>query len=111
MFTFPKTERLCHRELIRDTLNRGKRLRLGALHASWKIQTSQESIQICKPLQILISIPKRYTKKAVHRNLKKRHLKEAYRKNKQFLLDFLTEENLSLSLTLMYNSKEAINAV
>lgn len=108
MFSFPKTERLCRRDLIRDTLNNGKRLRVGSLHASWKLQKQTEDADTSHPLQILISVPKRFTKKAVHRNLKKRHLKEAYRKHKHYLSDFLLNENLRVTLSMMYNSKEPL---
>ncbi|SFP47225.1 ribonuclease P protein component [Pseudarcicella hirudinis] len=37
--------------------------------------------------QILISVSKRYFKKAVDRNLIKRRFREAYRKNKEILLE------------------------
>ena len=41
--------------------------------------------------KIMVSVPKRYFKRAVKRNRVKRQLREAYRRNKHLLLDMLAQ--------------------
>ena len=54
--------------------------------------------------QILISVPKKNFKSAVHRNLIRRRIKEAYRLNKS-TLEFGKDETFSISVALIYISK------
>lgn len=49
---------------------------------------------------ILISVPKKRFKRAVKRNLVKRQVREAYRKNKHLLLDALASRDKNWSLLL-----------
>ncbi len=51
---------------------------------------------------ILISVPKKRFKRAVKRNLVKRQVREAYRKNKYLLLDALATKNQSLVLAFIW---------
>lgn len=52
-----------------------------------------------------VGVSKKFFKKAVDRNKVKRLTREAYRQQKQILIDSLSEEN-GLSLFFLYNSKE-----
>lgn len=54
------------------------------------------------PAQAAFSVPKRYFKKATHRNTIKRYLREAYRKNKLPLYQKLVTEKQQLALMLIY---------
>ena len=51
---------------------------------------------------ILISVPKKRFKRAVKRNLVKRQVREAYRKNKHLLLDALASRNQRLVIAFIW---------
>ena len=55
---------------------------------------------------ILVSVSKRYFKRAVKRNRVKRLIREAYRKNKQLLIDNIGEGGCKLALAFIYLSNE-----
>ena len=54
--------------------------------------------------QMMVSVPKRFFKRAVKRNLVKRLVREAYRRNKQVLIDTLqtVEQRKTLSLCFIW---------
>ena len=58
------------------------------------------------PVSILISVPKKRFKRAVKRNLVKRRVREAYRKNKQLLTDALVAKNKRLVLAFIWLDNE-----
>jgi ribonuclease P protein component len=58
------------------------------------------------PAQAAFSIPKRYFKRATDRNTIKRHLREAYRKNKLALYQKLVDSKYQLALMLIFKGKE-----
>ena len=58
------------------------------------------------PVQMMVSVPKRCFKHAVDRNLVKRQVREAYRKNKQVLLQAMEsheKEGLVVSFIWLEN--------
>ena len=58
------------------------------------------------PVSILISVPRKRFKRAVKRNLVKRRVREAYRKNKQLLTDALVAKNKRLVLAFIWLDNE-----
>ena len=58
------------------------------------------------PVSILVSVSKRRFKRAVKRNRVKRQIREAYRLNKQPLLQTLKEHNLHIAIAFIYLSDE-----
>lgn len=62
------------------------------------------------PASILISVSKRRFKRAVKRNRVKRQIREAYRKNKQPLLDLLQNREKNLAIAFIYLSDELISS-
>lgn len=51
---------------------------------------------------MLVSVPKKRFKRAVKRNLVKRQVREAYRKNKHLLLDVLEGRNKRLAIAFIW---------
>lgn len=69
----------------------------------WEDAVSEESVPA-----VLISVSKRYHKRANRRNLLKRRVREAYRQNKQPLSEAARKERKDLSVALVYVSKEVL---
>ena len=95
--TFTKAERLCGKTSVNRLVSGGK----------WGIG---EHLKYCvlDPGQgdctrVLVSVPKRFFKRAVKRNLLKRRIREAYRKGKGAL------EGRKVDLLLQYNSPDIVD--
>jgi ribonuclease P protein component len=87
--TFDKSERLCSTKIISGLFENGH-----VFHTQlFKVVWVKSPAIIPYPAQIVISVSKKGFRLAVTRNLIKRRLREAYRKNKYLLYEFLEEEN------------------
>ena len=102
MQTFTKEERLCSKKSIDLLFAKGKSLYVNFLKIKW----AYEELNSKSPAQILIVVPKRYIKKAHTRNKIKRHIREAYRKNKSILYDALKTSDKQIIFAVIYNDKE-----
>lgn len=60
---------------------------------------------LCASAKLLFSVPKRFHKRANKRNLLRRRTKEAYRLNRELLVDGIAA---SIDLALVYSSKERL---
>ena len=60
------------------------------------------------PVSILVSVSKRYFKRAVKRNRMKRRIREAYRVNKQELLNVLAQKQIRLAVAFIYLSDDLV---
>lgn len=96
--TLSKAERL-NSKLIMDKLFSGgaKSLVIFPIRAVFIPLENSHS-----PASILISVPKKKFKRAVKRNLVKRQIREAYRKNKHPLLSVLQEKTQNLAIAFIY---------
>jgi ribonuclease P protein component len=56
--------------------------------------------------QVAFSVSKKGFRLAVTRNLLKRRLREAYRKNKQILYNFLTTENIRIVFIVIFRNNK-----
>ena len=102
--TFRKDERLRKKILIAKLFQEGSSFFVYPFRVTWIPAIVQGS----SPAQVLISVPKQVMRKAVHRNKLKRRMREAYRKNKNILYEFLLQNQDSLILCLTYTSKEIL---
>jgi ribonuclease P protein component len=57
----------------------------------------------------MVSVPKKRFKHAVKRNRLKRLMREAYRLNKQILIEKLNEKELQIKIAFNYVSEEEMN--
>ncbi len=79
--TFSKEERLCSKRLIALLFSKGSSFNLYPLRFVYYTPQDLPPAQT----QVLISVSKRYFKRATDRNRLKRQMREAYRLNKQVL--------------------------
>lgn len=107
--TFCKTERLSSKILI------GKMFAGGAKSFSvfplrlvyMEIEEENQSA----PVSILISVPKKRFKRAVHRNRIKRQIREAYRKNKHELVQLVGQKEKKFIASFIYLSDQMVSSV
>lgn len=89
--SFRKEERLCSRKLIDELFCGGVSRSMTAFPLRAIYLLIEEGTGGGK-VQVLVSVPKKQLKLAVKRNRVKRQVREAYRRNKQILLDKLTPQ-------------------
>jgi ribonuclease P protein component len=95
--TFNKSERLCSVKVISGLFEDGK-----VFHNSlFKVVWTKSSSVLPFPAQVAFSVSKRGFKLAVTRNLIKRRIREAWRKNKETLYDHLASENIQIVLVVI----------
>ena len=98
--TFGKDERLHKKILIKKLFTEG----VSFFVYPFRVTTLQTDLSVL-PIQILISVPKQSFKNAVDRNLLKRRIREAYRKNKQVLYKSLQEKHIKILVCFTYTAK------
>jgi ribonuclease P protein component len=95
--TFSKPERLCSIKTINTLFEDGNVFYTSLFKVVWKINTDPLPF----PVQAAFSVSKKGFRHAVARNLIKRRMREAYRKNKNSLYMHLSEKNISVSLFII----------
>lgn len=88
MMTFRKEERLCSRALTEKLFHREGSRSMAAFPLRLVYMKTDTGESDAWP-KVLISVPKRCFKRAVKRNRVKRQVREAYRRNKQQLIECL----------------------
>jgi ribonuclease P protein component len=102
MQTFTKSERLCSKVIMDEMFEKGRIIVVPSFKLIW-LKAEEGTGQ---PVQIVISVPKRNFKKAVDRNLLKRRIREAYRRNKDIIYSSISGQ--TFYLMLIYTGKEII---
>jgi ribonuclease P protein component len=107
--TLNKAEILSLKKVISSTFE----LRETVTQYPFKIFIKETQLPTSYPAQALFTVPKRNFKLAVDRNLLRRRIKEAYRKNKHELYHQLAKENKQLAIIIIYlhNKEMAYNDI
>lgn len=101
-----KPERLSRKKIIEKLFAGGSRsFSIFPLRVVW-LPVEELNVQA----SLLVSVSKRRFKRAVKRNRVKRQIREAYRLNKQPLLEALAEKDLRLALAFIYLSDELVDS-
>ena len=104
MFTFGKEERLRSKKNIDRLFAEGHSFYIPPFRVMWL----DEPFDTGLPARILIGVPKRKVKKAVHRNRLKRIIREAYRLNKNPFYQFLLNRDSFCTLAVIYNAPTVV---
>ncbi|MCX6300890.1 MAG: ribonuclease P protein component [Bacteroidia bacterium] len=103
--TFHKSERLCSRKIITFLFDSGNVF----YSKLFKIVWSKSPVPISSPSQVAFSVTKKSFRLAVTRNLIKRRMREAYRRNKYILYDFLCSENIKIVFIVIYKEDSVMD--
>lgn len=99
--TLSKSERLCGLKAV-DWLFKGDQSRAFTVFPLRAVYASEPAEEGVEPLRIMVSVPKRFFKRAVKRNRVKRQVREAFRHHKHQLADDLRERGLQMSLAFIW---------
>jgi ribonuclease P protein component len=105
MQTFRKDERLSGQKIIERLFSEGKSYSVFPFRIIWLKSTFECDF----PARIMISVSKKRFKRAVDRNLIKRRIREAYRKNKPDIYAYLSHQQVQCAICLIYNAERILD--
>lgn len=100
--TLPKRERLCSFGALRRLFSEGKGGFVYPLRYVVYVEGATDA-----SAEVLFSTPKKFLKRANKRNLVRRRMREAYRLNKDILLD--SGKEFEADIALIYSTKEVLD--
>ena len=100
--TLPKRERLCSFGALRRLFGEGKGGFVYPLRYVVYVEGATDA-----SAEVLFSTPKKFLQRANKRNVVRRRMREAYRLNKEILLD--SGKAFEADIALIYSSKEVLD--
>lgn len=103
-FTLSKEERICSKKLINELFTgNGRSMTAFPLRVVFMKRTIVDD----QPrAAMLVSVPKRYFKHAVDRNMVKRQVREAFRRNKSIITQNLTDDHEAVAMAFVWLTDE-----
>ena len=98
LFSLPKAERLSGRTAVSDLFSKGNWGGYGALRYCFRMGNGQDVNRI------MVSVPKKFFRRAVKRNLLKRRIRESYRRQKS-----LVPSSAGIDIAFLYNTKDLLD--
>lgn len=95
--TFGKSEKLCSHKVITRLFEKSNIFYTSLFKVVW----AKSIVPLPYPAQVAFSVSKRGFRLAVTRNLIKRRMREAYRKNKYILYEQLNSENIQITFVVI----------
>lgn len=103
--SFTKGERLCGIKAVSELFSGGRTINLPPLRIIYRVLTADESHA---SVRVMISVPKRNFRNAVDRNLIRRRIREAWRKNKMPLKEMISGTGKRLEVAILWNDTAII---
>jgi ribonuclease P protein component len=102
--TLRKTERLYEKKAIDTLFAEGESITQSPVRLLWKRNEGESKPSV----KAAFTVPRKNFKKAVDRNLLKRRMREAYRKNKYILIGAVDSKLQHYHLMFVYISREKV---
>ena len=102
MYSLSKSERLCSKISTTELFSKGSSINEEPFRIIFLASDFDRDVY----LKSQFIVPKRHITRAVDRNLIKRQMKEAFRKNKIILIDFLKANAKQLNFAIIYQISE-----